>query len=102
MDRIIAASLIPLTVAPFAGGSFNPVMDAVLCGTLIIHSHMGFQYAALFLIRKVPSVERKLTCIFQGLYYRLFPWLPSAEDQSAFEMDPSCSYSDGGCRIIRV
>ena len=42
--RIVAASLIPLTVAPFAGAALNPVMDAVLCGTLVIHSHMGFQF----------------------------------------------------------
>ncbi len=42
-SRIIAASLIPLTVAPFAAGSLHPVTDAILCGTLLIHSHIGFQ-----------------------------------------------------------
>lgn len=42
-DRLVAASLIPLTVAPFAAGSLNPTMDAVLCATLLIHSHTGFQ-----------------------------------------------------------
>ena len=35
--------LIPLTAAPFIGGSLNPVMDALLCGTLLIHTHIGFQ-----------------------------------------------------------
>jgi len=42
-DRLVAASLIPLTVAPFAAGSLNPTLDAVLCATLLIHSHTGFQ-----------------------------------------------------------
>lgn len=42
-ERLIAASLIPLTVAPFAAGSLNPVTDAVLCGALVMHSHIGFQ-----------------------------------------------------------
>ena len=33
----------PLTLAPFIGGSLNPLMDAVFCGTILIHSHIGFQ-----------------------------------------------------------
>lgn len=41
--RIVAAGLIPLTIAPFAGGSLSPVTDAVLCGLLVVHSHVGFQ-----------------------------------------------------------
>ena len=40
----MSAALIPLTIAPFAAGSLNPVMDALLCAGLIIHSHIGFQY----------------------------------------------------------
>ena len=42
-ERAVAAGLIPLTVAPFAGGSLNPGMDAVLCALLLVHSHGGFQ-----------------------------------------------------------
>jgi len=42
-DRLVAASLIPLTITPFAAGSLNPTLDAVLCATLLIHSHTGFQ-----------------------------------------------------------
>lgn len=42
-DRLVAGSLIPLTVAPFAAGSLNPTLDAVLCATILIHSHTGFQ-----------------------------------------------------------
>ncbi|KAK3309705.1 CybS-domain-containing protein [Chaetomium strumarium] len=42
-DRLVGASLVPLTVAPFAAGSLNPTLDAILCATLLIHSHTGFQ-----------------------------------------------------------
>ncbi|KAI0014980.1 CybS-domain-containing protein [Xylariomycetidae sp. FL0641] len=42
-DRVIAAGLIPLSVAPFAAGSLNPGTDAVLCALLLIHSHTGLQ-----------------------------------------------------------
>lgn len=33
----------PLSVAPFAAGSLNPALDAVLCALLLVHSHAGFQ-----------------------------------------------------------
>ncbi|KAI1363890.1 mitochondrial succinate dehydrogenase cytochrome b560 subunit D [Xylaria arbuscula] len=42
-ERVVACGLIPLTVAPFAAGSLNPVMDATLCAFLLIHSHAGAQ-----------------------------------------------------------
>jgi succinate dehydrogenase (ubiquinone) membrane anchor subunit len=42
-ERFVAAGLIPLTVAPFAAGSLSPVVDAILCAAIIIHSHIGFQ-----------------------------------------------------------
>ncbi|KAK3329528.1 CybS-domain-containing protein [Apodospora peruviana] len=42
-DRLLAGALVPLTVAPFAAGSLNPTMDAVLCAAILIHSHTGFQ-----------------------------------------------------------
>ncbi|KAA6415550.1 MAG: succinate dehydrogenase subunit D [Lasallia pustulata] len=42
-ERLIAVALVPLTVAPFAAGSLNPVMDAALCATILIHSHIGFE-----------------------------------------------------------
>ncbi|PKS12760.1 hypothetical protein jhhlp_000971 [Lomentospora prolificans] len=42
-DRFLALGLVPLTVAPFAAGSLNPGLDAVLCATVLVHSHLGFQ-----------------------------------------------------------
>jgi succinate dehydrogenase (ubiquinone) membrane anchor subunit len=41
-ERLVSAGLIPLTIAPFAAGSLNPLTDAILCGTILIHSHIGF------------------------------------------------------------
>lgn len=43
-NRLVAAGLVPLTLAPFIGGTLNPVMDAVLCSLIVVHSHTGFQY----------------------------------------------------------
>lgn len=42
--RIVSAGLIPLTIAPFAAGSLNPLTDSILCALLVIHSHIGFEY----------------------------------------------------------
>ncbi|KAF8851561.1 CybS-domain-containing protein [Acephala macrosclerotiorum] len=51
-ERLISAGLIPLTIAPFAAGSLNPTMDAILCGAILIHSHIGFES---IVIDYVPS-----------------------------------------------
>ncbi|KAI4232491.1 MAG: hypothetical protein L6R40_007388 [Gallowayella cf. fulva] len=42
-ERAMSAALIPLTIAPFAAGTLNPITDALLCAGIIIHSHIGFQ-----------------------------------------------------------
>jgi len=41
-ERLISVALVPLTIAPFASGSLNPMTDAILCGAILIHSHIGF------------------------------------------------------------
>lgn len=41
--RLVCVGLVPLTFAPFAAGSLNPVMDAILCSLIVAHSHIGFQ-----------------------------------------------------------
>lgn len=48
-ERLIAAGLVPLTIAPFAAGSLNPVMDSVLCALLVLHSHIGFEYVCPYM-----------------------------------------------------
>jgi succinate dehydrogenase (ubiquinone) membrane anchor subunit len=35
--------LVPLTAAPFIGGSLSPALDAVFCSALLVHSHIGFE-----------------------------------------------------------
>ncbi|KAJ5161919.1 Succinate dehydrogenase cytochrome b small subunit [Penicillium capsulatum] len=56
-ERLVCVGLIPLSVAPFAAGSLNPVMDAVLCSLLVTHSHIGFQAAIIdyFRPQRVPK-----------------------------------------------
>ena len=39
----MSALLIPLTIAPFTAGTLNPITDALLCATILIHTHIGFQ-----------------------------------------------------------
>ncbi|KAF2139903.1 uncharacterized protein K452DRAFT_253518 [Aplosporella prunicola CBS 121167] len=67
-ERVVAASLIPLTVAPFAAGSLNPVLDATLCSLLLIHSHIGFEAMIIdyFPAKRVPIVRRSLMWILKG------------------------------------
>ncbi|KAL2180141.1 CybS-domain-containing protein [Thermothelomyces heterothallicus CBS 202.75] len=59
-DRLVAASLVPLTVAPFAAGSLNPTLDAILCATILIHSHTGFQNIIIDYVPKyrVPRARK--------------------------------------------
>jgi succinate dehydrogenase (ubiquinone) membrane anchor subunit len=61
MERSVAAGLIPLTLAPFAGGSVSPYTDAALCALLLIHSHMGFQQIIVdYIPTKDHPTARKL------------------------------------------
>ncbi|PSK51882.1 succinate dehydrogenase [ubiquinone] cytochrome b small subunit [Elsinoe australis] len=43
MERGISVALVPLTIAPFAAGSLNPILDATFIAALLVHSHIGFQ-----------------------------------------------------------
>jgi hypothetical protein len=42
-ERLLSVALVPLTMAPFAAGSLNPMLDATFIFAIILHSHMGFQ-----------------------------------------------------------
>ncbi|KAI1749798.1 mitochondrial succinate dehydrogenase cytochrome b560 subunit D [Xylaria castorea] len=59
-ERVIAAGLVPLTVAPFASGSLNPGLDAVLCALMLIHSHAGMQSIIIDYVpkRRYPGAYR--------------------------------------------
>ncbi|KAK2073855.1 hypothetical protein P8C59_008100 [Phyllachora maydis] len=59
-ERGMAAALVPLTVAPFAAGSLNPTLDAVLCGVLLVHSHLGMQSIIIDYVpkRRYPGAHR--------------------------------------------
>ena len=59
-ERLISAGLIPLTIAPFAAGSLNPVMDGLFISTILIHSHIGFQSCIIdyFPSKRVPKTRK--------------------------------------------
>ena len=59
-DRLIAVGLVPLAVAPFAAGSLNPTMDAVLCATILLHTHLGFQNIIIDYIpkKRMPGARK--------------------------------------------
>ncbi|USP79071.1 Succinate dehydrogenase [ubiquinone] cytochrome b small subunit, mitochondrial [Curvularia clavata] len=58
-ERIVSAGLIPLTIAPFAAGSLNPLTDSILCALLVVHSHIGFEACIIdyFPKKRVPLVR---------------------------------------------
>lgn len=51
-ERLIAAGLVPLTLAPFAAGSLNPTTDAILCASVLVHTHLGL---STILVDYVPK-----------------------------------------------
>ncbi|KAH9863856.1 hypothetical protein J1614_009788 [Plenodomus biglobosus] len=58
-ERIVSAGLIPLTLAPFAAGSLNPITDSILCALLVVHSHIGFEACIIdyFPKARVPKIR---------------------------------------------
>ncbi|OCL07108.1 mitochondrial succinate dehydrogenase cytochrome b560 subunit D [Glonium stellatum] len=66
-ERLVSAGLVPLTIAPFAAGSLNPLMDATLCALLLVHSHVGFQSSIIdyFPVNRVPAVRSLLMWILR-------------------------------------
>ncbi|KAI1324634.1 mitochondrial succinate dehydrogenase cytochrome b560 subunit D [Xylariaceae sp. FL0255] len=67
-ERTVAAGLVPLSIAPFAGGSLNPAMDAVLCSLLLVHSHVGMQSIIIDYIpkRRYPGAFRAAMWLLNG------------------------------------
>jgi len=60
-ERLVSVALIPLTIAPFAAGSLNPATDAILCGAILIHSHIGFES---IVIDYIPNKRLPKTRLF--------------------------------------
>jgi hypothetical protein len=60
--RLVAASLVPLTVLPMATGSLNPVTDGIFGALIVAHSHIGFQSCIIdyFPSRRIPVLRRTL------------------------------------------
>lgn len=67
-ERLIAAGLVPLSVAPFASGSASPVLDAALCSLLLLHTHLGFQAILIDYVpnSRYPGMRKTLTWLLNG------------------------------------
>lgn len=67
-ERLVAAGLVPLSVAPFAGGSASPVLDAALCSLLLLHTHVGFQAILIDYVpnSRYPGLRKSLTWLLNG------------------------------------
>lgn len=67
-ERGLAALLVPLTVAPFASGSLNPVLDALLCSTLLIHTHLGIQTWIVDYVptKRYPTLRKACMWLLNG------------------------------------
>lgn len=65
--RLVSAGLIPLTLAPFIGGSLNPLTDSILGATVLIHSYIGFQACIVdyFPTYRVPKVQTALMWVLR-------------------------------------
>lgn len=64
--RAVSIAIVPLTVAPFAAGALSPLVDGLLIGTILIHSHIGFQCVIhAFVFHSITSSNKgilELTC----------------------------------------
>ncbi len=56
----MSGALVPLTLAPFIGGVLNPVLDSLLCASILVHSHIGFQAILIDYIpvKRMPNIRR--------------------------------------------
>lgn len=43
MLRLVSVAILPMSIAPFAAGSLNPMMDGLFVGLILVHSHIGFE-----------------------------------------------------------
>lgn len=42
-EKLVVLGLVPLAVAPFAGASLSPVLDASFSTLILLHSHLGLE-----------------------------------------------------------
>ena len=98
MERLISLGLVPLTIAPFVGGSLNPIMDGLLCASILVHSHIGFQYVG----RAGSHLSHVTDPVLQSFHHRLLPILACAQHPKGIDVVAQCRHSSGGRRLLRV
>jgi len=68
-ERLLAASLLPITGAAFVtSGSAYPVLDGILGVSLVMHSHIGFDSVLVDYVhpRKFPKLGPTLTWVLRA------------------------------------
>jgi len=68
-ERLLAASLLPITGAAFVtSGSAYPVLDGILGVSLVMHSHIGFDNLLVDYVhpRKFPKLGPTLTWVLRA------------------------------------
>lgn len=65
--RLVSAGLVPLTLAPFIGGSLNPLMDSIFGAAILVHSYIGFQACIIdyFPTYRVPKIQNALMWVLR-------------------------------------
>ncbi|KAF2716913.1 succinate dehydrogenase-like protein [Polychaeton citri CBS 116435] len=60
IERVVSAALVPLTIAPFAAGALNPLMDGIFISAILLHSHIGFQSVIIDYLPnwRVPTIRK--------------------------------------------
>lgn len=78
-ERLLAASLLPLTGAAFAtSGSVYPVLDGILGVSLIMHSHIGVRHSFILHPHYANSVSQFDSILVDYIHKRKFPKLAPA------------------------
>lgn len=96
-ERIVSAGLVPLTVAPFAAGSLNPVTDSILCALLVLHSHIGFEYVSSTTLQPCALPDK-----YQVMHHRLLPQEARPQGPRCRKLGSPHRYRDPRCRSLLI
>ncbi|CUS10955.1 unnamed protein product [Tuber aestivum] len=94
LPKLISVALVPLTVAPFAAGSINPVTDAILGATIVIHSHIGFESMVIDYIphRRYPTLRKGALWALKGATVLVLVGLYEFETNDVGITEGLCSF----------
>lgn len=95
-ERLLAVAIIPLTIAPFAAGHVNAAVDAALVFTILLHSHIGFQWV------HPHGTQWYLLMCLQSMCDRLLSNMATSHDEENLRLDSKHCYAAGGLGLLRI